>query len=309
MADLETAASEAVERVRRLVADLDQANEELDRAQGEGERLEAELSSAVDEFDRGAQQLWDRLVDVQDTITTEMAQNEALLKLQSEIDGATVVLQGARDKFVDELASAQEAVTAANALHQQALGRLAAAIVSLRQRADELETRLDETAAEVETFLGEELPQALDAAEARIDEARVQAETAADQTVARIEALGQEFAAAVAEFQVELEAAFLQAPDTIKAAVDEATAAYLEAHRELLAALTQQATFVVETLETTERAAADSDFDDLAEQAEVDSRAGLDGLRRIVELYRSATEHCAQYELDGARQALAQLPA
>lgn len=308
MADLETAASETVERVQRLTAELDLANEALDHAETDSERLRGEVTSAVEDLDRAAQELSTRTTAEADAMTAEGEETKNQVSaLTAEVNTGAEALQGARSALVGAFASAQQTVAAADAEHEQALGQLAAIVDSLRQRADELEAKLVETAAEVESFLGQEMPQAFDEAEARVNEARAQAEHAADQAVAKIQAEGQEFAEAVGTLKSEIEEAFDQAPETVTAAVSEATAAYLDAQRTMLASLAQKAEWIVETLEATERAATENDLDDIAEQSQADAQAVLDGLKQIIALYRASTEHCAQYELEGAQQALSQL--
>jgi predicted nucleic acid-binding Zn-ribbon protein len=310
VADLETTASQAVERVERLAADLALADEALDQADAEGERLQGQVAAAATELERAGQALAARVAADVESLASEAEKAGGLLNaLGSEIDAGTALLQDARGAFGDALAGAGETLAAAQAEQQAALGRLESLIESVRQRVDALEAQLDQVAAEVESFLGEELSQALDAVGARIEEAKAQAETATDQAVERIRGEGADFAAAVAELKSTLETAFEQAPETVKAAAAEATAAWLEAHRGLVASLAEDGARVVEMLQIAQGAVEESGLEEIAAQAAADSKAVLDGLQRIVSLYRAATEHCAEYEVDGARQALAQLPA
>ena len=310
MADLETTASQAVERVERRVAELALADEALDQADAEGERLQGEIAAAAAELERAGDALAGRVAADLETLTSEAEETGGLLAaLGSEIDAGTALLQDARGAFGDALAGAGETLAAAQAEQQQALGRLESLVESVRQRVDALESQLDQVAGEVDTFLGEELSQALDAVRARIEEAKVQAETATDQAVERIRGEGADFAAAVAELRSALETAFEQAPETVKAAAAEATTSYLEAHRGLVAGLAEDGIRVVEMLQIAQGAVEESGLEEVAAQAEADSKAVLDGLQRIVAHYRAATEHCAEYEVAGAREALAQLPA
>ncbi len=310
MADLETAASEAVERVQRLVAELDLANEALDQAETDTERLRGEVGAAVEEFERAATELSSRLVSETESTHAEAEQTrEQLDGLRSEVDAAAGSLQAARQGLLETFANARERVVAADGEHAQALAELDAVVESLRQRAADVEARLGAIGSEVDSFLGQELPQAFDDAERQVNEARSRAHAAVETAAERIQAEGREFAETVAQFRQDLAEAFEAAPATVSGAVEQATAAYTEAHQALLTGLEEKGRWVLETLEAAERAAVENDFDDIARQAQADSQAVLDGLRRIVSAYRAATEHCAQYELEGAQQALSQLPA